>query len=90
MTTYLIKLGELTLKGGNRRAFEIILRKNLSAMLKSSGAQIIMKNGRFYVCCPEDAEAKTEYALNHLTGIAGWAKTRIAEKTSESVNAACV
>ena len=90
ITTYLIKLGELTLKGGNRRAFEIMLRRNLSAMLKGSGAQIIMKNGRFYVCCPEGAEANTEYALDHLMGISGWAKTRIAEKTPEAVNAACI
>ena len=90
MTTYLIKLGELTLKGGNRRAFENILRKNLAALLKGSGAQINTKNGRFYVSCPEGAEAKAEDALDHLMGISGWAKTRAAEKTPEAVNAACV
>ena len=89
-TTYLIKLGELTLKGGNRKAFEILLRKNLAAMLKGLGAQIIMKNGRFYVCCPVEAEAKTEWALNHLMGIAGWAKTKTSEKTPEDVCNACV
>ena len=90
MTTYLVKLGELTLKGGNRRAFEIVLRKNLGAFLKGSSAQIVMKNGRFYVCCPQEAEARTEDALSRLMGIAGWAKTRSVEKTPEAVCAACV
>ena len=89
-TTYLIKIGELTLKGGNRRAFENLLRKNLAAMLKGSGSQIIMKNGRFYLSCPEGAESKAEYALKHLMGIAGWARTQAAEKTPEAVIAACV
>jgi len=90
MTTYLVKLGELVLKGGNRRAFENILRRNLGNMLKGSSAQITMKNGRFYVYCPESAEDKAERALDCLFGISGWAKTRAVDKTPEAVNAACV
>jgi len=90
MTTYLVKPGELTLKGGNRRAFETVLRKNLAAFLKGSGAQIIMKCGRIYVCCSPDAEDKAEDALDRLIGISGWAKTRSAEKTPEALIAACI
>ncbi|MDR0512564.1 MAG: tRNA 4-thiouridine(8) synthase ThiI [Treponema sp.] len=90
MTTYLIKLGELTLKGGNRRLFEITLRRNLSQMLKGTNARIIMKNGRFYVECQKETEAETEDALDRLMGISGWAKTKTVEKTLEAVTAACV
>ncbi|MCL2381960.1 MAG: tRNA 4-thiouridine(8) synthase ThiI [Treponema sp.] len=89
-TTYLLKLGELTLKGGNRRLFETALRKNLASLLKGSGASIDMRDGRFFVHCPESAQAKTEDALGRLMGIAGWAKTRIANKTPQAVTAACV
>jgi len=90
MTTYLLKPGELTLKGDNRRAFENTLRKNLALMLKGSGAQVVTANGRFFVYCPEEAEEKAEDALDRLIGISGWAKARIAEKKPDTVIAACI
>ena len=90
MTDYLVKLGELTLKGRNRKSFEFVLRKNLSALLKGSGAQIFTQNGRFYVRCPIGKEEIVEDSLARLIGIAGWAKTRSVEKTTEDVIAACV
>ena len=90
MTSYLIKPGELTLKGGNRRAFENILRRNLAALLRGSGAQIVSGNGRLFVRCQEGSEPKTEDALNRLIGISAWAKTRIAEKKPDEVAAACI
>ena len=90
MTTYLVKPGELTLKGGNRRVFENILRRNLAVLLRGSAAHINMKSGRLFVCCPEGAEDKAEDALDRLIGISGWAKTRTAPKTPEAVCAACV
>jgi thiamine biosynthesis protein ThiI len=90
MTTYLVKLGELTLKGGNRQLFERLLRKNLQAMLSGCAARVEIKRGRFYVCCAEDAERQTEDALGRLMGISGWAKTRAVEKTEAAVLAACV
>jgi len=90
MTTYLIKPGELTLKGENRKDFENVLRRNLSAMLKHSGAQVIMKNGRFFVYCPQAMEDLAEDALDRLMGISGWAKARTVEKNAEAVTNACV
>jgi len=90
MTIYLIRPSELTLKGGNRRAFEKILHRNLAGMLKGSGAQVVTGNGRFFVHCPPDKEVLAEDSLNRLIGISGWAKARIAEKTPEAVCAACV
>ena len=90
MTTYLVKPGELTLKGGNRKLFENVLFRNLAAMLKGSGAQIVTGRGRFFVRCPLDMEMITEDSLDRLFGISGWAKTRTAEKEIEKINEACV
>jgi len=90
MATYLLKPGELTLKGGNRKFFENVLRKNLASLLKGSNAKIVAGNGRLFVRCPDGMESGVEDALGRLMGISGWAKTRIAEKTPEEVIAACV
>ncbi|MDR0563104.1 MAG: tRNA 4-thiouridine(8) synthase ThiI [Spirochaetaceae bacterium] len=88
-TTYLLKLGELTLKGENRRNFENVLKRNLLTLLQGTGAKAETAQGRFYVHCPEEAQDAVEDALNHLLGIAGWAKTRVAEKTESAVLRAC-
>jgi thiamine biosynthesis protein ThiI len=90
MSTYLLKLGELTLKRENRKSFEHILKRNCLAMLQGTGVKVEMTNGRFLVYCPETAEQQVEDALAHLLGIAGWAKTRTVEKTPEAVLHACV
>jgi len=90
MILYLVKPGELTLKGGNRKGFENILRRNLSAMLRGTGAQVTVTNGRFFLHCDEGMTGKAEDALDRLMGISGWAKTRTAEKKPENVIAACV
>ena len=86
---YLLKPGELILKGGNREGFERILLRNLGALLRSSGAGIKKGQGRIYVRCPEGSEKKVEDALDHLLGISGWAKTRECDKTTEAVLRAC-
>ncbi|MDR0589427.1 MAG: tRNA 4-thiouridine(8) synthase ThiI [Spirochaetaceae bacterium] len=90
MITYLLKLGELTLKGGNRRAFERILRRNLEALIRGTGARVETANGRFYLHSPEGTEKKVEDALDHLIGITGWAETRVCEKTVPAVIRSCI
>jgi len=90
MTTYLLKLGELTLKGGNRSEFEQILKRNLTTMLKGSRAVINITQGRFFVHCEADKEAQVEAVLDRLIGIAGWAKARVCEKTLEAVVGTCI
>jgi thiamine biosynthesis protein ThiI len=90
MVTYLLKPGELSLKGENRKVFESILKRNLLSMLKRTGAQVEMTNGRFFVHCQEGVTEQVEDALDHLLGIAGWAKTRTCEKTVEAVLRCCV
>jgi thiamine biosynthesis protein ThiI len=87
--TWLIRPGELALKGGNRKAFETVLKRNLQAMLSGRDVQIVMKNGRFYAHGPEDCRQQVEDALSRLIGIAGWAEARSFPKTVEAVVEAC-
>ncbi|MDR2767548.1 MAG: tRNA 4-thiouridine(8) synthase ThiI [Treponema sp.] len=60
--TYLIKLGELTLKGGNRAGFEKLLRRNLVTMLRARvpGARLRTGNGRFYLTLEQTPETRGE------------------------------
>jgi thiamine biosynthesis protein ThiI len=88
--TYLLKLGELTLKRGNRDGFEGILRRNLSALLRGTGARLEITTGRFFVHAPGAAREQVEEILDRLLGITGWAKSRVCEKTPDAVLAACV
>ncbi|MDR1095883.1 MAG: tRNA 4-thiouridine(8) synthase ThiI [Spirochaetaceae bacterium] len=90
MAHYLLKLGELYLKGGNRDDFVRALRRNLAQMVRGSGSQINARNGRFFVHCPDGAEAAVEDAFGRLFGITGWALARKLGKTVDAVMTACV
>lgn len=89
LLTYLVKPGELTLKGGNREEFELCLRTNLRAMAAPERLRIQTRKGRFYVRCEVEAGAKVETVLDRVLGIAGWARARVCEKTLEAVIDAC-
>jgi thiamine biosynthesis protein ThiI len=89
---FLVKLGELVLKGGNQESFMSILRRNLDTMLRSrvEGAKVWSNPGRIYVSCPPSGAENVASVLEKLAGISGWAQARITEKTEEAVLAACV
>jgi thiamine biosynthesis protein ThiI len=88
--TYLLKLGELTLKGENRGAFEAVLQRNLRASLKGTGALLTVTNGRYFVHAPETASDRVASALDRLFGITGWAKTRVCAKNIDAIHGACI
>ncbi|MDR2742760.1 MAG: tRNA 4-thiouridine(8) synthase ThiI [Treponema sp.] len=87
--TYLLKPGELTLKGGNRPEFERALRRNLEALLRLTGAKVLPAKGRYFVQCPEADVEKVEEALSRLMGISGWARARVCGKNTEEIFRAC-
>ena len=91
-STWLLKPGELVLKGDNRKTFEKTLQRNLQRMLKADGQIIKFKAtaGRYYITAPQEQSEFVEDKLSRLIGISGWAKTIICEKTPEAVFAACV
>ncbi|MDR0644720.1 MAG: tRNA 4-thiouridine(8) synthase ThiI [Treponema sp.] len=88
--TYLLKLGELTLKGGNRGEFEKVLKRNLRALLKGATAKISVTNGRYFVDVPEEHAEQAERAFFRLFGITGWALTQVSDKTVDAVIDACI
>lgn len=88
--TYLAKLGELTLKGGNLKEFERRLVCNTQLYLEGVNAHVILRAGRMYIECDEDACGAVEFTLNHLIGITGWAKTLVCEKTVEAIKECCM
>jgi thiamine biosynthesis protein ThiI len=88
--TYLVKPGELVLKGSNQPFFQRALLWNLAALLRGTEARIERSTGRTFVHCREEQAAGVEDALDHLLGITGWARTSVREKTVEAVTTACV
>ncbi len=86
--TYLGKLGELTLKGGNIRIFEKQLANNLRLALETVDAKVKLLSGRLYVYCTKNSCAAVEYALDHLIGITGWAKVQAVGKNIEAIKLA--
>ena len=85
MITYLAKLGELTLKGSNLHEFEKLLIKNTRESLKGYDVKITLHAGRLYIDCQEEDSSAVEFALKHLLGITGWAKTTTCEKNIEAI-----
>jgi thiamine biosynthesis protein ThiI len=89
-----LKPGELTLKGGNRKSFEGVLKRNVLRMLDAprAGGKIRLEtgNGRFFVYCADEDCPRVEDVLSRLMGISGWAKTGRHEKTVEAILRACV
>lgn len=77
---YLGKLGELTLKGSNKKIFERQLVKNARQALDFERSDVFLRNGRLYVKCAGDYCSQVEYVLDHLVGITGWARVRSVEK----------
>ncbi|MDR0410395.1 MAG: tRNA 4-thiouridine(8) synthase ThiI [Treponema sp.] len=87
---YLLKLGELTLKGENRGEFEKVLQHNLKMLLAGITAKISVTNGRYFVDVPEACAEQAENAFSRLFGITGWALTRVCEKTVNAMLIACI
>ena len=84
---YLVKEGEISLKGGNRIMFERKLRANIRSKLKPYESRMDKSKGRVYVFvddkCPEDLAEK---ALSTTFGITGWAQSeRCSEKSIDSI-----
>ena len=85
---YLIKEGEISLKGGNRNLFEKQLRHNIKNKLRPYHSDITKQKGRLYARiadeAPDDLIAK---ALSTTPGITGFARAHKAEKSLEGIRA---
>ncbi len=87
---YLVKIGELTLKGGNLKDFEQRLVQNAQAYLDGQRAKVVLRAGRMTVEGPEESVPAIEYALSHLIGITGWSRATVVPKTIEAIQEAVI
>ena len=71
---FLLKIGEISLKGGNRGYFEKKLSQNIKRRLKDEHPKITITRGRFLLEINDQAERKTERVLSTTFGIAGFSK----------------
>lgn len=86
MEYYLAKIGELSLKGGNKKTFEQKLISNFCALCDNEDIKPKVLAGRMYVECEKENCEIIEKTLSHLIGITSWAKTYPTEKTIEDIS----
>jgi tRNA uracil 4-sulfurtransferase len=89
---YLIKIGEILLKLGNRREFEDRLRSQLHGRLQAARIphKVDMYPGRYFVTVPEERADDAELVLSRTPGVNGYARAIKAEKSVEAVLAAAI
>ena len=78
---YLIKLGEISLKGGNRHTFEKLLRENIREKLSECNPKFEYQKGRIFLYVDQDTQDEVvTKALSTTFGLSGWAKAYECEK----------
>ena len=81
MNLYLIRLGEISLKGLNRNFFEKKLKNNIKLKIHPYRSLMTREKGRFYLYvskdCPEEIVIKT---LKTTFGVVGFSKALVCEK----------
>ncbi len=89
---YLIKIGEILLKLGNRKEFENRLREQLNRRFAAVGIdrRVEIFPGRYFVLVPEEKAALAEYVLSRTPGVNGYARAIKTEKTVDAVIAAAL
>jgi len=83
---YLVKIGEITLKDGNRQEFVDTLKRDVKRRLSSAGIKNSFgsRDARYYLTVPESGRAAAEHILSRVPGINGWAR---AEKVAKDIDA---
>ncbi|ORC34424.1 tRNA 4-thiouridine(8) synthase ThiI [Marispirochaeta aestuarii] len=84
---YLIRVGEIGLKGNNRRMFEQQLKENIKRRLKGLEARVTGGRGRFFLELFSGNPAVAEEVLASTFGIVAFARVRVSEKDMEAIRA---
>lgn len=83
---YLLKLGEISLKGLNRRVFEKTLSQNIKNKLRPHHSTITSKKGRMYLEVDDDLSFQTvKSALSTVFGLEGFAPCYVCEKDIDKI-----
>ena len=86
---YLIKIGEISLKKGNRARFEKQLRFNIKKKLNSP-SRITIQRGRFFLETDESDIRNIQYALSTTPGLTGFSRAVKVEKNIEAIKTAAL
>ena len=84
----LLKLGEIALKGLNRKAFEDVLLKNIRRRLGKAGEFTVASRQSTIYVEPADGQADMDLAeerVRKVFGVVGYARAGIAEKDLKSI-----
>jgi tRNA uracil 4-sulfurtransferase len=88
---WLIKIGEITLKKGNRAFFERILKQNIKMKLRDSGieggSRVDIRAGRYYLLTDADEDVVAPI-LSKTPGIVSFSRARKTDKTVEALSSA--
>ncbi len=82
---YLIKIGEIALKGGNRNFFEKQLKKNIKMKLRGTGCIVSGSRGRFFIETPEENSKDVETALSKTFGVTGYSRVTKLKKDMDLI-----
>lgn len=77
---YLVKIGEISLKDGNRQQFIDRLKRDVKRRLSGIRNTFASRDARYYLTVPESAAAEAEFVLSRVPGINGWARAEKADK----------
>ncbi len=86
---YLIKIGEISLKKGNRARFEKQLRFNIKKKLNSP-SRITIQRGRFFLETDESDINNIHYALSTTPGLTGFTRAVKVKKDIETIKTAAL
>ena len=86
---YLIKIGEISLKKGNRGSFEKQLRFNIKKKLISP-SKITIQRGRFFLETEEEDIENIKYALSTTPGLVSFSRAVKVEKDIEKIKDAAL
>ncbi|MCK5200308.1 MAG: tRNA 4-thiouridine(8) synthase ThiI, partial [Spirochaetales bacterium] len=85
----LIKIGEISLKKGNRARFEKQLRFNIKKKLNSP-SRITIQRGRFFLETDESDINNIQYALSTTPGLVGFSRAVKVKKDIETIKTAAL
>jgi thiamine biosynthesis protein ThiI len=85
---YLVKVGELTLKGGNRNFFEKKLKTHVKLRLQGKPNKFTGTNGRFYLRIDSEYRKDAEQVLGTTFGIVGFSRCLAVAKNMEAIEEA--
>ncbi len=86
MNLYLIRLGEISLKGLNRSFFEKKLKNNIKLKIHPHHSLLVREKGRFYLYVDKDCpESLIQKVLKTTFGVVGFSKALVCDKKWDSI-----